>query len=544
MLKRIAALILIVSTLFLSSCGLLSDIKKLLSDLNFINDNRDEGGIEEEFDETVLNRIENRFGKIDEILADNDSSRSAALIALYNQQMNDVYYLRDHETFAAIEYYTDTTSTEADEQYKRLTELQTGYTVKLYKLYRRIYESAYAEDFYKEWDKEDIAEALTLSDQYNEKFETLTNKRNDYVREYQKHNLSDKDYLTSTAEIYEKIVQNNREIAKDAGYDYFPDYSYEWEYGRNYSPKDAEKVFEYVKEYVVPLSIYLHDSIVESGNAAKIDEAFSPLKNKTVGKETLVDTLTPYYTALGGSSLEHFDSFLDNYIAVNGKNSLRAAFTTYLLYYDHPLCFFGPDDQSLLTYVHEQGHYIAFEKSGNVESVDLCEVHSQGNEWLYLNYIKGNYDKELYQSMIEYSLFDELLSVILCTCCDAFERYVYAHPELTSADYDKVYIDMAKELGAYEFLIKNLTIKPEEYWHRAIVSNSMYYLSYAVSLIPSIELFVVAEEEGFDAAARIYNKLNDTVYNADFCDHLTDCGLHSPFDKAACERISKHFSKR
>lgn len=91
--------------------------------------------------------------------------------------------------------------------------------------------------------------------------------------------------------------------------------------------------------------------------------------------------------------------------------------------------------------------------------------------------------------------------------------------------------EQAEELGAYDFLKSAMSYPPENYWHYAIVANSLYYLSYAVSLIPTLEIYVTAEEQGFEQAVRLYKTLSDVETGETFLEVLEKAGLSSPFDE-------------
>ena len=81
----------------------------------------------------------------------------------------------------------------------------------------------------------------------------------------------------------------------------------------------------------------------------------------------------------------------------------------------------------------------------------------------------------------------------------------------------------------------------ENYWHLAVISNSMYYLSYAVSLVPSIEFFLIAKERGFDHAAELYYDLCTVSADAPFHKTILDAGLSSPFKEEVFISIYQAF---
>ena len=79
------------------------------------------------------------------------------------------------------------------------------------------------------------------------------------------------------------------------------------------------------------------------------------------------------------------------------------------------------------------------------------------------------------------------------------------------------------------------------YWHHAEVSNSMYYLSYAVSLVPSIEFFLIAKEEGLEKTAELYRDLCTVNEDASFLSTVLSVSLSSPFEEEVYKKIYNRF---
>ena len=548
MKKRLLALLLAASVLLLSGCTFFESFSTYISDLKKVSNYKYYGYNSDhtpnyEFNDEVLTAIDERFGQLDEILSSNDIRRNAAFQQLYMQQLNDLYYLSDHANLMFVQFCRDPSNEEVSDKYQNMTRLVNEKSARLYRMYRPIYDSVYGTPFFEQWDEDEIEKALLMSDRYSDEFVELTDKVDEYVQNYEKLVESARNYGSESAKIYKNIVSENILIAKEAEYEQYADYAYEYVYGRDFSPADADNFYTCVKNYIIPLGKQLLTSLRNYKRLDAVEKYRSALVSDSYSEEELKMKLTPYSEALGNGSGEAFENFLNHYVAVSSVSARTQAFTFFLNYYGHPTCYFGPGYQSLMTYVHEQGHYLSMYRSeGPIESVDLNETQSQANEWLFLSYIKGDYRETDYQYMIREFLLFDILSLVLSTCCDAFEQYIYQHPELSYTEYDKAFVNVAKSLDAYDFLAQLMSGKPEEYWHRAIVSNSFYYLSYAVSLIPVIELYVISEEQGFDAAAEIYGKLTKVSdSDAPFVETVVSCGLTSPFEESVFKRIVKHF---
>ncbi len=550
MKKRLIALIVVcgMMLLTLTSCSAFNNIKDFFGDLTYIAslagkrpDYNVNASLSYEFDETIKEQIEDRFARMEEIIKSNNDLRALTFITLYQQQTADLYYVSDQANLAFIAFSKDTSNEEASAVYEKLSNLYTEYSNRFTALYREIYESNLKDSFFSSWSEEEIQKALTMSDACGKEFEELTKATDAEIKRYQEMNQSSSSFLTNSAQSYYNIVQNNMKIAGKMGYSNYAEYAYKYVYDRDYTPGDAKQLHSYVKQYIVPLGNRVLQSLKEYKKLDTLTKDLAAYTQDPMNPEEVVPKLNSYYQALGNKLPASLEKWQESFYTSSAQNGLSNAYTVYLNYYGQPICFFGPDCQSLSTYVHEQGHFNAFYLSNSpIGSVDLCEVQSQGNEWLYLAYTNAERDKDYAKHLASYFLFDSICTVVLSTCCDAFEQYVYEHPELTAKDYDRVFIEQAEHLGAYEFLKNCLSIAPEYYWHYAIVSNSMYYLSYAVSAIPAIELYVMAEEN-FDTAAQNYLAISNVSYDAKFLETVTSCGFGSPFTEEPYKRIKNYF---
>ena len=101
-MKKLLALILaLILALSSAGCTIIRDVKNRIRDLieienyKFYGYDRD-GNIDYTFDESIIKTIDDRFIQLQEMLDDNSASRADAFTVLFNQQMNDLYYVFDH----------------------------------------------------------------------------------------------------------------------------------------------------------------------------------------------------------------------------------------------------------------------------------------------------------------------------------------------------------------------------------------------------------------------------------------------------------------
>lgn len=552
-LKRVLAVLVAICLLTLSSCATIrtyvDDYQSL--DGSIIPDKgfRITANLEYEFEEQITEQIEERFEKMEELLEANNVVRALPFLLLFEKQVQDMFYVSDHATLCNIRYYANPQDEAAMNEYIRLSELYTDYSSRLLAMYRPIYESNYKYVFFGALSKAETQRILALADSFTGEVATLSKDRNDLIAEYRQLSMDSTEFNEKSAELYRQIVKKNNEIAVLSGYESYPEYAYDVVYSRDYTPEDARQMHTYVKEYIVPLANELNRELKDYAKndpwgAKKLEEESNAIFNRVLDPITSNGEFGEYY------SLQYYDAdaFIDtweNHSVFGNADSYPVAFTTYLRYYDFPICYFGEGYQMRSTYIHEQGHFASFlDTVGGYSSMDLNEVHSQGNEWLYYSYLSDNcVDSGMYELIVKSLALEHCLNIIVSTACDMFEQRVYENADLSASEYDGVFNECVSKLGAAVLLEDNMTMNPSDYWHIAIVANSMYYLSYAVSLIPSIELYVIAEEEGLEEAAERYIALTEGDSEIEFQKALKKADLCSPFDEEVYTKLKAFFVK-
>lgn len=545
LIKAVVSLLLCLCLTFLSSCSLITRVIMLqsLKQQGYKTEFNIRANVVDEYNEQTEVTVDGLLDQIEAYVIKNDSSDGEALVEAYLQLEEVFYTLSDHCDLLYIEFCLDPKDEEISLEYERVSGVLTDFYARINGLYDDIYDSVHGDVFFEEWSVEDIEEALYLSKTYTEEFAGITKERDKYIQLYEQLGQGSIGFKKKSVEFYEQIVAKNRELAALAGASGYPEYADRYIYGRDYSEEEIRSFSDAVKEYIVPLGEELMERLSSFSTSYTLQNEFDALSSYDISFSLMKERLAPYYALLGEDFETEFDAFDDRVFTAKNGQSLPVAFTAYQTSEGAPLCYFGEGYQTLSTYVHEQGHYLAFCLSNaSISSVDLCETHSQSNEWLYLSYAEKLYDADLYKDLTAYYLLNQVLTITLSTCCDTFERAVYADKTLKAEDYDGLFIDCVKELGAYDFLYGYMGSNLENYWHLAVISNSMYYLSYAVSLIPSIEFYTIAEEQGFEYASALYYDLCTVEGDAAFHETIVESGLSSPFEKDVFKRIYAYFS--
>jgi oligoendopeptidase F len=128
--------------------------------------------------------------------------------------------------------------------------------------------------------------------------------------------------------------------------------------------------------------------------------------------------------------------------------------------------------------------------------------------------------------LVKQNLAEALQMVVIATAIDEFEQTIY-HGNYLPTEYESV---MAEVHASYDMEdIYSLTYM-QLYWKMVVVSSAVYYISYATSQIASINLYVVAEQYGYDYAQEVYRKLQEEGSSEQgFVEVILNSGLPNPF---------------
>ncbi len=357
----------------------------------------------------------------------------------------------------------------------------------------------------------------------------LQNANDLLLMEYSALDEAATDWNSQVNALYEELVQNSNRIAALQGYENYYEYASQYVYGRDYSKDERDAFRAYVKQYIVPLYFAVSDAAFEvlllpteqnEMLEALLDDEISELE-KTY--------LQSYFSEFEVPLKNKMSSMLEKNTVCHGNDEggYAGAFTLYFPMYEEPVVYFGPGFSNLLTFVHENGHYAAFYGIGDepLPDLDLCETHSQGNEWLFLSYVREKLDPDVYEAFMLTRLLSGLQGIIISTIVDECEEAIYtAETPYSRTEYDALIESIAAEYGDF-----GIYYDVNEYFKSVAIVSQVYYISYATSEMASVLLYTRAEED-FDSAALVFSQLLDGASSADsFLSALNACSFPSPF---------------
>jgi len=417
--------------------------------------------------------------------------------------------------------YSDILDADAGEAMAEALKDFEPMTEELAELYRREealvqqYEQAMAQGFSvtadgREWTREDLAADDTLSVRdYNAILTRLEQAEN-----------------AAVGPLFLDLVQLRTQIAQLSGYDSYADYAYEVTYARDYDSRDIRSVYRWAKRDLVPL----YDEIWMTAGDAISALSYIPA---ATGEE-IWDAVGPYMDRIDPELGETFRFMRRHHLydveASPGKNDM--GYTVSLPAYGSAFIFNAPygDYRDYSTLIHEFGHFNeTFHAVGSSLfssfCIDVGEIHSQGLEVLFTAYAD-----ELFGSDARGFTWDTLLNMldsVLDGCLyDEFQMEVYAHPDMTLEEVNRLFKDLSQDYGyAYG------EDEEESYFWVEVphtFQQPMYYISYATSALSALELWRMSRED-WAGAVETYMDLSALSMTLPYRQAVREVGLPDVF---------------
>ena len=495
--------------------------------------------------------------------------------------------------------YTPTTSNNYSTASKMYNEMFANY----YALYELVYNSTYRDKFFEGWSAEEIQSARYYAEIYggnadnNNAVDDVLAEYNDFMEKLD-WSLSGatRAQLNELSNLYGKLVVANNNVATSAHYDNYMDYAYENEYNRDYTPSDvSESMRNYVKTYVAPLFVKVATKYYQSSRLNSTadknfyyglieDSLFASTSSKNFDRvRTTIDYIGDYFkfmqisrSSTGGAKFD-FSSAVED-LFKNGNyftGNYQGAYTWWIGALDLPILYFGLGDDTdvgydtAFTFVHEFGHYYENIYNGSMHlSYDHDETHSQGNEMLFLAWLSQNKPASVSSgfNMVEIDqLFGMLANIVIATAVDEFEQAAYSgyyNGRQISGTYGDLFTEILRTYkGTVNGQEKNATsFLNTNYWGYVAFENAGYYISYAMSALPSLELYAKAQtnlEEARESYIKLVTFANSSRFvttdsygnkslksDATFESILNYSGLKGPFELGLYTTLQTYFNTR
>ena len=483
---------------------------------------------------------------------------SEKAVAMSDKLEEYYHYVSDVYSVVELFYYSDVS--EYGELYRAAEDFSDEFEKKYYEIEIAAYECAYRNYLFPEedgWTEESLEEEIEYAEVHS-KDELL--KLVDAVQEvsYKIDQIPDTRDSDEVCALYAELVEANNALAHHLGYGDYYDYAMENEYGREYSRGDIEAFTSLVKEHLPSVMWDYYYAYSYSDDYSYGSLLYTVLEGSFFDDPDACDAVYSFLKSIekvqGEDEESYYGSANDalkhgNVVYSDSENAYDTAYTDYLYGLEIPVLYFSEQYSDVQSFIHEHGHYhAALTDSADQVSYDFNEIQSQGAELMYTAHLKdylAGKDAGAFDSAATEMLAFDLLTVVYSLADDEFERAVYSgnyegieDPDGKLSDgvdpdeYDYLY---ACILRGYDFEYG------DNYWRNTVTKSPCYYVSYAVSMVVSLEIFAEAVNKGYDEGAKAYLAL----FSAPVADEYEEregsdiefyceyAGLCSPFEEEA-----------
>ena len=372
---------------------------------------------------------------------------------------------------------------------------------------------------------EDKATALVGYDEQTDRQREITERVSELTLQYNALIMEYLSYDEETEKIgalYRELVDLHNEEAQSVGYKDYADYAYEASYGRDFTPDDAAALCEAVKPYARQYfgSLYYNEATYADFSA-----------DTDLTERELVGLVTQYMPRVSDDAAKAA-AYMEKhglYFMDSAERVSDLGFTTTLDQYNAPfiyLALYG-DQNDIQSMFHEFGHYYDAYVNPvpdlllSVGSLDIFEIHSTGMEALSTGWYEDIYGEDADLARIRF--LDSALYTVFSGCLfDEFQRVVYADPTLTPEQISQTFVTIARSYG-----LRSFGKEFSHYWMQVNhnFESPFYYISYAVSMLASLQIYEMAEND-WASAADFYNDLVSLgAFDYTYCELLDKVGL-------------------
>ena len=461
----------------------------------------------------------------------------------YSSLSSKIYKLFDSYIIASTKYYAN-----ADQEYKEISDkLYSMFNSVLAYIYQLEYKIAESSDDIKEqyfgnMTDEEIQEYISQNDkriketEYTEELQNYLDEGQELYMQVNNGTLSVDEYMNTGYEYFLRYIDKANEFMEEIDQPSFFNYAYPEMYSRDYSINDAMKFVEYVKKYLVPVYKKKKSLATPNNIDRRLLDALRSYNfcNTNAGGGSLFQN---YAEELGGSYLNAYNKMFKNgyYCFSNSLKSMSTAYQWSLAGSNDSVLYFSKNYQSILTVVHEFGHYYSSQVSGgarNNDAYDLLETYSQADEYTFLNFLceskKDDALADTYRYFAEAEYYSQLQSIINDACITEIENFAFSTPDNTK---------YTLKAGCEDIIASYDDTASTTYFMVACITNPCYYISYATSVMEAMQFF----DMSFEDAKTNYTELVESTKNMTMVERWENAGLNSPFEEETFKKLAESF---
>ena len=373
------------------------------------------------------------------------------------------------------------------------------------------------------------------------------------------------DYFLSVTdeidEIYDKMVKNRTEQARQLGYENYVELGY-YRMNRNcYDKEMVENFRKQVKEYFVPFANKLHEQRrarigVDKLSYIDTDVYFTNGNPSPTGTpEEILAAGQKMYGELSPQTKEFFDFMMENELfdVLGRKTKRQGGYMTYIPNFKSPFIFanFNGTSGDVDVITHECGHAFQGYIVRNEEirefadiTMETAEIHSMSMEYFTYNWMDLFFGdrKDDYLKM---HLEDSSAFVPYGCMVDEFQHIVYENPDMTPAERKAAWAELEKVYRPHMDYEEDPFFGKGGFWQRQphIFGSPFYYIDYCLASVCAMQ-FKAMMDEDFGKAWENYYKLCKLSARDFFTNVIVEAGLKSPFEDGCVKELVEKFEKK
>ena len=373
------------------------------------------------------------------------------------------------------------------------------------------------------------------------------------------------DYFMSVTDeiddIYDKLVKNRTQQAKELGYDNYVELGYNRMNRNSYRRAEVENFRKQIKESFVPFVCKIQEQRKKQIGVDELkyydnDMFFKNGNPKPTGTpEEIMKAGQEMYKELSPETAEFFDFMIENELFdVLGRKTKKAGgYMDFLPKYKSPIIFanFNGTSGDVDVITHECGHAFQGYVTRNDEIVEhnditmeTAEIHSMSME--YFTY--GWMDKFFGDRADDYftmHLQDSVTFIPYGCMVDEFQHIVYDKPEMTPAERKQVWKDLEKTYRPWLDFDGDEFFGEGGYWQRQghIFWNPFYYIDYVLASVVAMQ-FKVWMDKDYQDAWKHYLQLCKLSAKDFYEPMLDEAGLKSPFKDGTIKELADNMNAK
>lgn len=371
---------------------------------------------------------------------------------------------------------------------------------------------------------------------------------------YEKYSAFFSSVESELDEIYDKLVKNRTEQAKQMGYENYIELGY-YRMKRNcYDKAMVENYRKQIKEVFVPFVQKLHDRRRKRLGLDKLsyidaDVYFLNGNPAPIGTpEEIMEAGQKMYSEMSPETKEFFDFMMENELFdVLGRKTKKAGgYMTELRQYGAPFIFanFNGTSGDVDVITHECGHafqgYLSFKdpilEHGDI-TMETAEVHSMSMEFFAERWIELFFGDRA-QDYKNMHLEDASAFIPYGCMVDEFQHIVYADPDMTPQGRKAAWLELEKIYRPHVDYEGDPFFGKGGFWQKQqhIYNSPFYYIDYCLAQTCAIQ-YKAKMDENYEEAWKSYLKFCQLSAKDFYTNMLKEAGLDSPFEDGCIRGI-------